>query len=800
MVLIAGDLNINISDIYSNASINLVSCLESAHFIPVITRPTRFPPVNSNVIPTTLDHIWINKLVACKSGIICMDMTDHAPNFIYFNLPCKSNNELTKIKIQFRPFSNESLNSLTDKLFDFDWNSLFSADIHENWSSFKDKLNYLYCQSFSIKTKFVSIKRLNKPWLSPYILRLVKQKSRYFKLYRMGIISKNVNNNFKNKINSIVASAKSNYYKSCFNDCKNDIKKCWNTINYLIQKKGSKQPITKLIFLNKIVTEATEISNVFNDYFVNVALELNEKLPASTESPTAYLDPPRLNTFSFRPVSPLECELIIKKLKLTKTDVNSLPVKLLIKLCSYVSRPLALLINSSFDTGIFPESLKIARITPIFKKGERHDPSNYRPVASLPILSKIIERCAVNQLISFCDLHSIFYKHQYGFQKGKSTSDALIELTENLYSNLNAKKTTLCILIDLQKAFDTVHHDTLLTKMDVLGVRGLSLDWFRNYLLNRKQYVSIGSAVSNVKTTVIGLPQGSIISPILFLLYINDIPKSSSMKTLLFADDSTFTISDKIPLSILNSLDDQLNRIKTWCISNKLTINAGKTELIKFSNSKNEMLNFEITFSGTRVNLVEDCKFLGVTLDSDLTFSKHIKSITAKLSRSCGVLYKLKNLLPQQARMNYYYGLMYPYLTYNIIVWGSTNPSHLNPLIILQKRIVRILAGSEYLAHSTPLFLKLSILKLLDLHKYFVCMYMFDERNREDFSINHNLNTRNRNNLQPKFHRLSKTQHALSYVGPKIWNDLPCNIKSVRSLPIFKRKLRNYLLSSYGEL
>ena len=141
-----------------------------------------------------------------------------------------------------------------------------------------------------------------------------------------------------------------------------------------------------------------------------------------------------------------------------------------------------------------------------------------------------------------------------------------------------------------------------------------------------------------------------------------------------------------------------------------------------------------------------------------------------------------------------------PYLTYNIIVWGSTNPSHLNPLIILQKRIVRILAGSEYLAHSTPLFLKLSILKLLDLHKYFVCMYMFDERNREDFSINHNLNTRNRNNLQPKFHRLSKTQHALSYVGPKIWNDLPCNIKSVRSLPIFKRKLRNYLLSSYGEL
>ena len=151
-------------------------------------------------------------------------------------------------------------------------------------------------------------------------------------------------------------------------------------------------------------------------------------------------------------------------------------------------------------------------------------------------------------------------------------------------------------------------------------------------------------AVSNVKTTVIGLPQGSIIGPILFLLYINDIPKSSSMKTLLFADDSTFTISDKIPFSILSSLDDQLNRVKTWCTSNKLTINAGKTELIKFSNSKNEMLNFEITFSGTRVNLVEDCKFLGVTLDSDLTFSKHIKSITAKLSRSCGVLYKLKNL------------------------------------------------------------------------------------------------------------------------------------------------------------
>ena len=796
LVILTGDFNINLSNLESNSVNNFTSCLNSMHFLPLITRPTRFPPENDGTNPSILDHIWINSMVPYEQGILCMDATDHCPVFILFTYESFEKNKT--LKFNFRPFSSNNYDLLCSKLSEIDWNRfLNSTDIDVNCQNFIAKINDLYCQCFPSKTKFVSAKRFEKPWLSPFLIKLIKQKSNYFKLFRMGIISKTVNNSFKNHINKQIRLAKDKYYIEAFDRSKTNIKKSWSILHELMGKKSTRKKINEINFDNVSCTEDGDISKAFNEFFSTAVSNLNENLPSIATSPYSYINNYVQSSFSFKPVTENDCSSLIKKLKITKTDKNHIPVKLFITLHSYLAYPVMKLLNDSLTTGVFPDSLKLARITPVFKKGNNSLPSNYRPIASLPILSKIFERSVKYQLMKFCSDHSIFYKNQFGFMNNKSTCDALIELTENIYDKLNDKKNTLGIAIDLKKAFDSVDHKILLKKLMFYGVRGISLDWFRSYLLNRKQFVRIGSSSSSITTLNISVPQGSILGPVLFLLYINDLPNATNMDSVLYADDSTFLISQINKNTLLEQANEQLCNISEWCSANKLHINSSKTEILKFSNKKIDFSNSFLNFNENQISLSHKFVLLGVIIDENLNFKVHIEAVVAKLARTTGILYKIKNSLSRQAKLNYYYGFIYPFLTYNILIWGSTNSIHLKPLIIQQKRIIRLLSGANYLDHTTPLFYDLNLLKLVDIHKFHASVYMFKRQFNENLTVNHNLNTRNRNELVPKFQRLSRTQQAISYVGPHIWNSLPTSIRNIPKLNTFKSALKRHLLDQY---
>ena len=797
-ILLAGDLNLNISNLECANVQFFKSIMFSLCFIPVITKPTRFSPESSYC--STLDQIWISKSNFLLSGILLVDISDHLPSFMCFSDPLQQKFH-EKRKITFRPYSDQKFKLLKTSLANIDWHKEIGriTSVQEAYNNFVSKIDGLYCQHFPSKVKYISEKRIKNSWLSPNLKHLINQKCKYYKLFKLGLISRDSNNRFRNKVNSEVRKGKSNYFLYKFEQSILDIKKTWNIIKNLMGCTNKKNIIDSITFAGKEFSEHCDIAEQFNEYFGSVASKLDNLLPEPEISPLLYMGPPKPNSFYLFDISEAECAKIISKLKVTRTAPNVMPVRIFKQLKYELSKPLCILINLSFKTGTFPSSLKVARITPIFKKGDKKMIENYRPIASLPYISKIFERIMANRLLSFFNKFNLISKSQYGFQKNKSTGDALINLTELIYSGLDSREYTLNIFIDLSKAFDTVNHRILLDKLFICGIRGLPLLWLENYLKDRKQYVGRGDSASSLKISNLGVPQGSILGPILFLLYVNDLPSVSNvLSATLFADDTTLTISHPNYDELVVKANRELEPIISWTQANRLTVNVNKTEMILISNRSQTNTDDQIVLNNEYIKFNETVMFLGVKIDTGLTFNNHISYITTKLSKSTGIFYRIRDNLNERARLNFYYGFMYPLLSYNILAWGGTYDTYLNQIIIQQKRIVRLIANSDRLAHTTPLFYQYKILKIADVYRYFISIHVFKARKSGLYTTDHVRSTRNRDLAVPTFHRLTSSQHSVSYAGPTIWNQLPEYIRCIDKLPKFKTILKKFLLDKYS--
>ena len=798
-VIISGDMNLDINNDECPIVNNYVNFLNSMFYIPTITKPTRFPSELTSSFPSVLDHIWINKIFPFTSGILNIDFTDHLPTFLHFSPNQKNIPKNETIRIQLRPFTNNNLETFITELNAMDWDGVLNLNGSECVDNFIRMLNDAYCKNFPLKTKFISEKRLGKPWLSREILNLIRQKSEYFKLYKLGIISKQTNNRFKNRVNKIIVKARDSYNLRKFENCWGKPRESWKVIKELMGQNSKFSKVNELIVDGISYKSDVEISNKFVEFFSNVAAKLNENLSPPTTLPSTYL-PNVTSFFKFFPFREFECIKLINRIKNTKTDVNFVPVRIFKQICPHIIEPLTKIINKCFTEGVFPDCFKTGRITQIFKSGDPTNPSNYRPITSLPYLSKLFETCLCTRLTSYFEKFSLFSSSQFGFRRNMSTSDALINLTNSVYSSLNSRKHCANILIDYSKAFDTVNHSILIDKIYSYGIRGSMLTLLRSYLTGRKQYVAISGVRSEVRDVMLGIPQGSCLGPLLFILYVNDFPNiSPNLNSILFADDTTIGFSHIDFNSLIGQLNRELSRVRDWTLANRLTLNVSKTNAIIFSNrSMPDYSNFSLHLDANNVEIVNDVRFLGFYIDNKLNFSKHINYITGKIARNTGIFYRIRNSLPLKAKINFYYSFIYPYLSYGVIVWGATSANHLNNLIIQQKRFIRLLADCSYLEHTTPLFSRLKLLKFTDIYMYNVSIYMYSNQTNEDFQNQHQIFTRNRNDLLPSFNRLSISQRSITYTGPKIWNKLPASIKLSRSLGVFKLRLKEHLLANYA--
>lgn len=424
--------------------------------------------------------------------------------------------------------------------------------------------------------------------------------------------------------------------------------------------------------------------------------------------------------------------------------------------------------------------------------------NNYRPISLLPVFSKIFEKCIAKRLISFFERCSILCKNQYGFRRELSTVDAIIECSEFICANIEQHKHVISVFIDYSKAFDTINHEILLDKLELYGIRDVALSLFRSYLSGRRQCVRVGESLSGYNHLTVGVPQGSVLGPILFITYINDFPKvSPALNSVLFADDTTVSAAHLNFVDLCNFVNVELVKINEWSKANKLFLNSSKTAAMIFSNRPHDVdIRCELKIDDICISYLDDCKFLGLSLDTDLKFKNHIAAVCNKLSKIVGILFRVSRYLSRKSLVCLYYALFYPYLTYCNVLWGGTCGVYLNTVEMLQKRAIRVVTHSEFLAHTDPLFHTTGILKICDIHKYLLMLYFFKNRDKFEYPSSE-YSTRYSSDPILIMHRLTLTERTVHYSAAKLWRSLPVHLKNIQSYNSFKSSLKAYYLDKY---
>ena len=369
------------------------------------------------------------------------------------------------------------------------------------------------------------------------------------------------------------------------------------------------------------------------------------------------------------PTVPDEIYKLLKVLKPKKsTGHDNVSTYLLKSIDEQVSTPISILINKSLETGVFPDSLKLAKVIPIYKAKARENLSNYRPISLLPSISKFLEKIVHKRLYFFLELNKILIDNQFGVRQKHSTMDANTKFVTETCTSLDNNESTLAVYFDLSKAFDTIDHTILLNKLEFYGIRGQALDWFSSYLYQRKQFVHYMGNDSHVQTIKCGVPQGSVLGPLLFIIYTNDLPGCLNLtKSILFADDTTIYLSSNNISYLYTTMNGELIKPTDWFRANKLSLNISKTNYILFTYQNRQVVtNIDLQLSDISIERTKYTKFLGIYIDEKFKWDEHINVMKTKISKSFFAINKVKHILPRNMLTTLYYSLIYPYLTYGI--------------------------------------------------------------------------------------------------------------------------------------
>ena len=823
-VIIAGDFNIDLLKVNTNMHAHeFFHTLIAQSFIPKITLPTRFSDLRCTLIDNFLCKLS-PAIMDSSAAIFTNNISDHQLYILV--VPNLSNTikvpKYTKILWDAKSTPNFKADISKANVF-AKLNPDISANPNENYDILLEKIivHNINKHFPRRQVKFNKYKHKKNTWITKGILHSIKFRDNLYRELKKACPNSDIYSTIKvnlrtyNKIlKRNILLAKQMHYKIKFDKYKNDIKGTWGVIRK--NKTHSKKDYPEQFNLNGVhESNRIIIANNFNEYFTNIGEELASKITDPVgKSHTDYLHSPCESRLNFTTVNENVVAKIIESLK-TKSSCgdDGLSTKLLKEIKNEICSSITLIVNQMITTGIFPDSLKIAKIIPIFKKGDIEIIENYRPISILPAISKIFEKTLSLQIHEYFQSKHLYYEYQYGFIKNRSTEQAALELIDRVITEIDKGEIPFNIYIDLSKAFDTLDHAILMDKLYYYGVQGTSLDLLRNYLVKRKQYVQIGEVKSDITYLSTGVPQGSILGPLLFIIYINDIAKCSNLlHTIIYADDTTL-VGNISTFELRNgrTLDENINfellKLTDWLKVNKLSLNANKTKLMIFHMPQRKLNPPIIKIDEIQLEPISNFNFLGIIINENINWSKHINKISYSISKTIGIIRKLKNVLPSSVLLTIYNSLILPQLTYGILVWGYES----NCIFKLQKMALRAMTSSKYNAHTNPLFKKMHLLKVGDIHtvqqlKFF---YKLTQNNlpayfnsfliRRQHNIHEHL-TRNRHMLVTEKVHHKFAEKCIRYSVFKTVNDTPTQIIDkmyTHSLQGVANYSKNLLINEY---
>ena len=720
-VIVAGDFNVNLLNpnnfVYVDSFI--MNMLELGLW-PIINIPTKYNLGNCITRFSLIDQIWVSKcIVNQQSFVLPLDITDHFPVIAILKLPFNIVYDIQNYIC--RPFLEQGKQTFNLLISNF--------DIYEIVGDYNNVYNQFFTNIFKCyEVAFPTVQCKKKPgemtsWMTPALKLCIKKKSRLYKQFLKGKISRHDYNFFKNRLTNIVRRTKRLYFTKLLLDASKDSKTFWNSFNNLIQRCPCQS--LKEIRVGNAILVGQELVNYVNNFFTTAVSSITRHLPPPSDY--IFITPPVQNSCFFNPSSPSEEIRVIKGLKNKGSKLFDIHPTIIKENLLFFGRHLSHLYNMSLTESVFPCISKIGRVTPTHKSGPEDAIDNYRPISSLPVFSKIFEKLTYTRMDNFISRYNILSPCQYGFRSGKSTTQAITRLLTYVVNAFHEKIYCACFYLDLRKAFDTIDHSILLKKLNHYGFRGQCYEYLKSYYENRKQYVYLNGYKSEVSNIVNGVPQGSVLGPLCFNLHINDLPSAVDAYTVLFADDAAFIITACTIDELYNKINNLFSDLTIYLNMNRLVPNSRKSKLMMFSSQPTKNLP-DLLFANEIIEWVNEFKYLGLTITNRLSFSNHINRVALNISRITGIFVNIRTIVPYQLMMKLYYALVFPHLINHVIIWGSAPNCHLKVLSTRLNNLLRVILGVKWVNYrpvisTQDMYNQNKVLKLESIFKY--CLYKF---------------------------------------------------------------------------
>lgn len=785
-IIIAGDFNVDILA-NENESYDLLSLFSSYNVFPTIYEYTRITAVSRSCI----DNIFTNSSDIVESKVIHSLLSDHTAQLLSVRIRHSSIDE-----IQYRRIFNEvSIAQFIDRLKDATWNQVYECDcddVNSQWDNFMSVFMMYFELAFPRRKFRCSRKQRNKtlhkdPEVNSCrkemeVLYVAKScDARYTQLY----------NSIRRKYNHLLGRARSDQYKFRLQKSVNKTKCMWNIVNEIKGKTTLNRNI-------QIDGDPKCIADDLNRYFINIGPQLINQLKGPQNLRNI---PCNSKSLFLKPVTEQEILEHVRSLK-SKLSCGSdeVPTYLIKSCISLIITPLCFILKNSFKFGIFPDSLKLAIIKPIHKKGKTSEFDNYRPISVLSSFSKIFEIIMCNRLTDFLLDNNMFSPTQHGFLKGRSTQTAIFNFTQKIYEAFEGEGMALGLFLDLSKAYDTIDHQLLLFKLDRCGIRGPSLQWFRSYLSSRQQRVEVtknGSRYeSSIQPVKMGIPQGSIVGPVLFVVFLNDLSTIITNDDCFmtnYADDTSLLVRAALYPDIIAVASRLLESASNWFSDNRMILNGTKTDTILFKNSRAGLETPKtITIGDNILRLSESTRFLGLYIDDTLNWRSHVSEIRKKLESACYGISVLSRYLDLNVLKSVYFANFESRIRYGIIFYGVSPEAY--GISIIQKRVLRAMLHLSFRETCRGRFRANNLLTFTAIYIQECLLFCF--KNQSLFARGGSLHcyaTRSEDYLYPR-HRLAVTEKSACYNCIKFFNSLPREYKLIHDYKVFKKAIHRLLI------